>query len=142
MKRNGMIFGIVFVAIFALAFLLRFVVPTPTEDFIISVDNYSGNKSSEITVSNAGTTIATIPALSNEESKEIRKKPVDLKPGGLMVSYVDKNGKKHESNMDLPDVDSTLNSTLYISFESIKKDGTMNMAITYSHGNVSVSSQE
>ncbi|MBC2171910.1 hypothetical protein [Listeria booriae] len=142
MKRNGMIFGIVFVAIFALAFLLRFVVPTPTEDFIISVDNYSGNRSSEITVSNAGTTIATIPALSNEESKEIRKKPVDLKPGGLMVSYVDKNGKKHESNMDLPDVDSTLNSTLYISFESIKKDGTMNMAITYSHGNVSVSSQE
>ncbi|MBC1795084.1 hypothetical protein HCA55_00035 [Listeria booriae] len=142
MKRNGMIFGIVFVAIFALAFLLRFVVPTPTEDFIISIDNYSGNRSSEITVSNAGTAIATIPALSNEESKEIRKKPVDLKPGGLMVSYVDKNGKKHESNMDLPDVDSTLNSTLYISFESIKKDGTMNMAITYSHGNVSVSSQE
>ncbi|MBC1564250.1 hypothetical protein [Listeria booriae] len=142
MKRNGMIFGIVFVAIFALAFLLRFVVPTPTEDFIISIDNYSGDRSSEITVSNAGTTIATIPALSNEESKEIRKKPVDLKPGGLMVSYVDKNGKKHESNMDLPDVDSTLNSTLYISFESIKKDGTMNMAITYSHGNVSVSSQE
>ncbi|MBC2146740.1 hypothetical protein [Listeria booriae] len=142
MKRNGMIFGIVFVAIFALAFLLRFVVPMPTEDFIISVDNYSGNKSSEITVSNAGTTIATIPALSNEESKEIRKKPVDLKPGGLTVSYVDKNGKKHESNMDLPDVDSTLNSTLYISFESIKKDGMMNMAITYSHGNVSVSSQE
>ncbi|MBC2325573.1 hypothetical protein [Listeria booriae] len=142
MKRNGMIFGIVFVAIFALSFLLRFVVPTPTEDFIISVDNYSGNKSSEITVSNAGTTIATIPALSNEESKEIRKNPVDLKPGGLTISYVDKNGKKHENNMDLPDVDSTLNSTLYISFESIKKDGTMNMAITYSHGNVSVSSQE
>lgn len=142
MKRNGMIFGIAFVAIFALAFLLRFVVSTPTEDFMISVDNYSGDKSSEITVSNAGTTLATIPAIANGESKEINKKPVNLKPGGLTISYVDKNGKKHASNVDLPDIDSTLNSTLYISFESIKKDGTMNIAITYSHGNLSVSSQE
>ncbi|EUJ46122.1 hypothetical protein [Listeria riparia] len=109
---------------------------------MISVDNYSGDKSSEITVSNAGTTLATIPAIANGESKEINKKPVNLKPGGLTISYVDKNGKKHASNVDLPDIDSTLNSTLYISFESIKKDGTMNIAITYSHGNLSVSSQE
>ncbi|EUJ31188.1 hypothetical protein [Listeria cornellensis] len=63
MKKNVLVFSIVLVAMIALAFVLRFAISAPEEDFIVSGDNYSGRASSEITVSNGGKVIATIPAL-------------------------------------------------------------------------------
>lgn len=63
MKKNVLVFSIVLVAFIALAFVLRLVISPPKEDFIINVDNYSGAASSEITLTNGGKVVATIPAL-------------------------------------------------------------------------------
>ncbi|MBC1226234.1 hypothetical protein [Listeria booriae] len=136
MKKNGLIFSIVLVATIALAFVLRFAVSTPEEDFIISVDNYSGRESSEITVSNDGKVIATIPALKNETTKEVQIPPFDLKSPEFIISYIDKNGKKHDDNrFEVTSTKSTMNNSLYMSVTEVKDDGTMNIDYSYSSTN-------
>lgn len=136
MKKNVLVFSIVLVALIALAFVLRLVISPPKEDFIINVDNYSGATSSEITLMNGGKVVATIPALKNETSKEIKVAPFDVKPGGFTMSYVDKNGKKRdELQFDVTAATSTMNSTLFISVNEVKEDGTMNIDYSYSASN-------
>lgn len=136
MKKNVLIFSLVLVAIIALAFVLRFAVSAPKEDFVVSGDNYSGSASSEITVSNGGKVVATIPALKNETTKEINVEPFDVKSGGFVISYIDKSGKKHEAiQFDVTSGKSTMNSTLYISVTEVKEDGTMNIDYSYSSVN-------
>ncbi|EUJ49330.1 hypothetical protein [Paenilisteria rocourtiae] len=136
MKKNVLVFSIVLVAFIALAFVLRLVISPPKEDFIINVDNYSGAASSEITLTNGGKVVATIPALKNETSKEIKVAPFDVKPGGFTMSYVDKNGKKHdELQFDVTATTSTMNSTLYVGITDVDDDGTMNIDYTYSSSN-------
>lgn len=136
MKKNVLVFSIVLVAMIALAFVLRFAISAPEEDFIVSGDNYSGRESSEITVSNGGKVVATIPALKNETTKEINVKPFDLKSGEFIISYVDKNGKKQDDiRFEATSGKSTMNSTLLISIVEVKDDGTMNIDYTYSSSN-------
>ncbi|MBC1435898.1 hypothetical protein HB848_11170 [Listeria rocourtiae] len=136
MKKNVLVFSIVLVAFIALAFVLRLVISPPKEDFIINVDNYSGAASSEITLMNGGKIVATIPALKNETSKEIKVAPFDVKPGGFTMSYVDKNGKKHdELQFEVTATTSTMNSTLYVGITDVDDDGTMNIDYTYSSSN-------
>ncbi|MBA3925080.1 hypothetical protein [Listeria rustica] len=136
MKKNILIFSIALVAIIALALVLRFAISTPKEDFIVSGENYSGQASSEITVSNGGKVITKIPALKNETTKEITMEPIDLKPGGIVVSYVDKNGKTHnDMQIDITPGETTMNHKLYLNVTEVKDDGTMIIDYSYSSPN-------
>lgn len=52
------------------------------------------------------------------------------------MSYVDKNGKKHdELQFDVTATTSTMNSTLYVGITDVDDDGTMNIDYTYSSSN-------
>ncbi|EUJ24623.1 hypothetical protein PGRAN_01940 [Listeria grandensis FSL F6-0971] len=128
MKKNILISSITFAAIIVLAFVLRFAGSTPQEDFIITGENYSGNTSSAITISNGDKVIATIPALKNETVKEIKIEPFDVGAGGFVISYVDKSGKKHDDiHIDAEQGTSTMNSQIYLTINEVKDDGTMSI---------------
>ncbi|MBC1501357.1 hypothetical protein HB943_12160 [Listeria weihenstephanensis] len=144
MKKNLLIFSLVLVVILVLSLLFRFIISPPSNDFAVTADNYSGDASSEITITNGGNTIATIPALKNEETKEIKKSPVDLTSGGLTFSYTDMLGKKHEENLQIDGESSTMNSTVYISILKVKKDGILELDISYTSGTMesSLNTQE
>ncbi|MBC1935338.1 hypothetical protein HCA69_03105 [Listeria grandensis] len=128
MKKNILISSITLATIIVLAFVLRFAVSTPQEDFIITGENYSGNTSSAITISNGDKVIATIPALKNETVKEIKIEPFDVESGGFVISYVDKSGKKHDDiRIDAEQGTSTMNSQIYLTINEVKDDGTMSI---------------
>ncbi|MBC1473312.1 hypothetical protein HB852_01595 [Listeria grandensis] len=128
MKKNILISSITLATIIVLAFVLRFAVSTPQEDFIITGENYSGNTSSAITISNGDKVIATIPALKNETVKEIKIEPFDVESGGFVISYIDKSGKKHDDiRIDAEQGTSTMNSQIYLTINEVKDDGTMSI---------------
>ncbi|MBC6314812.1 hypothetical protein [Listeria grandensis] len=128
MKKNILISSITLAVIIVLAFVLRFAVSTPQEDFIITGENYSGNTSSAITISNGDKVITTIPALKNETVKEIKIEPFDVESGGFVISYIDKSGKKHDDiRIDAEQGTSTMNSQIYLTINEVKDDGTMSI---------------